>query len=420
MAGGSSARPRRDPGRPTRLTAPVTVRQINAGEPAAEIALGHARDGSPYRGLAAVITRDGRPVGFVTLPASDGRVSAERLRQAIEDLTPTTTTLPHRSVSRPAGTVVVTTCNSPTSLIRTIDSIVPGLAVDDRVLVVENRPDGSVVKAALHEAFGGDPRIGYIEERRPGLGRARNAALAVCQTEFIAFTDDDVIVDPAWSQCLFDTLWSDAATAVVTGLIVPLSLETPSQITLEEFAGFAKGFERRRFDMADRPKDPLFPFAAGQFGSGANIACRVSMLRGIGGYDDALGTGTPARGGEDLDLFTRALLAGHALIYEPAAFVWHEHPDTPRRLRRQTFAYGAALSATITKQLVVGQHRRELLRRVPAGLRYLASPDSVKNERKSASYPRHLTVLELAGMLVGPVGYLRSRAATRRANRACA
>jgi hypothetical protein len=51
-------------------------------------------------------------------------------------------------------------------------------------------------------------------------------------------------------------------------------------------------------------------------------------------------------------------------------------------------------------------------------VRYLFDPSSRKNERKSASYPRRLTVMELAGMAVGPVGYLRSARATRRAARA--
>lgn len=398
--------------------APAAVRRIDAGGELTGLDLGRARDGEPYRGLAALVERDGRPVGFVTLPAPTGHVTAERLRQAIEELEPATAVAPARPGPRPAGTVVIATCNAPGPLLRCIESVLAGLADGDRVLVVENRPAGSTVAAALEERFGADPRIAVIEEPRPGLGRARNAALAVCRTEFIAFTDDDVIADPAWSRRLFDALWEDPRAAVATGLIVPLSLETPSQVTLEEFAGFAKGYERRRFDMADPPDDPLFPYAAGLFGSGANIGCRVPMLRGMGGYDDSLGTGTPARGGEDLDLFIRALLAGHALVYEPGAFVWHEHPDTPRRLRRQAFCYGAGLSAAITKQLVRGPDRGGLLGRVPAGLRYLASPDSRKNERKGASYPRHLTVLELAGMLVGPVGYLRSVAATRRANRA--
>jgi GT2 family glycosyltransferase len=417
---GSSARKRRHENGADGIAAPVAVRQIDAGLPAADTDLGTARGGGAYRALAALVVRDGWPAAFVTVPATDGRVAAADLRAAIDAVPPRGPSAGGRPGPRAeAGTVVVATCNNPAPLIRTLESILAGLAYGDRVLVVENRPAGSTVQAALRARFGDDERIGYVEEARPGLGRARNAALAACETELIAFTDDDVVADGAWSRRLFDALWQDPAAAVVTGLIVPLSLETESQLVLEEFAGFAKGFARRRFHMDAPPAgDPLFPFAAGAFGSGANIGCRVALLRDITGYDDALGTGTPSRGGEDLDLFTRALLAGHALVYEPGAYVWHEHPDTPERLQRQAFNYGAALSAVIAKQLVLGDHRGDLLRRVPAGVRYLFDPASRKNERKSASYPRRLTVMELAGMAVGPVGYLRSARATRRAARA--
>jgi GT2 family glycosyltransferase len=419
MSRGTPARTGRGAPTPERLLAPVAVRRIDAAAAIVGMDLGRPRDGGRYRGLAALVERDGRPVGFVTVPAPGGRVGGARLREEVERLGVLTDPPAGRPGPRPPGTVIVTTCNSPGPLGRCIDSVLDGLAAGDRVLVVENRPVGSRVARALQERYPGDPRVGYVEESRPGLGRARNAALAACGTEFIAFTDDDVIADAAWSRRLFDALWDDPEAAVVTGLIVPLALETPSQVTLEEFAGFAKGFELRRFHMSDPPDDPLFPFAAGLFGSGANLACRTAMLRGIGGYDDALGTGTPARGGEDLDLFTRAILAGHALVYEPGAVVWHEHPDSPRRLRRQAFGYGAGLSAVLTKQLLFGRDRRDLLRRVPAGLRFLASSDSRKNERKGPSYPRHLTAIELGGMLVGPIGYLRSLRAARRADRAC-
>jgi GT2 family glycosyltransferase len=417
---GSSARKRRHENGADGLVAPVAVRRIDAGGPVGDMDLGPARSGGAYRALAALVVRDGWPAGFVTVPADDGRVAAADLRAALDAVPPRAPALGGRPGPRAeAGTVVVSTCNNPGPLVRALESILAGLAYGDRVLVVENRPASSTVAASLRARFGDDERIGYVEEARPGLGRARNAALAACDTELIAFTDDDVIADEAWSRRLFDALWQDPAAAVVTGLIVPLALETESQIVLEEFAGFAKGFARRRFHIDAPPAgDPLFPFAAGAFGSGANIGCRVPLLRDIAGYDDALGTGTPSRGGEDLDLFTRTLLAGHALVYEPGAYVWHEHPDTPQRLQRQAFNYGAALSAVIAKQLVVGDHRTDLLRRVPAGVRYLFDPTSRKNERKGAAYPRRLTALELAGMVVGPVGYLRSARATRRAARA--
>ena len=87
-------------------------------------------------------------------------------------------------------------------------------------------------------------------------------------------------------------------------------------------------------------------------------------------------------GGEDLDLYLRLLLRGHAIAYEPSAIVWHQHPDGAERLRSQVYRYGMGLGATFTKQLLRGPARRELIRAVPAGIRHAADPESRRKERR--------------------------------------
>jgi GT2 family glycosyltransferase len=179
---------------------------------------------------------------------------------------------------------------------------------------------------------------------------------------------------------------------------------------LEQFARFGKGFDAAIFDLAQRPaNDPLFPYASGQFGSGANMALRAEFARSIRGFDPHLGTGTPSHGGEDLDLCIRVLMAGGRIAYEPAAIVFHQHPDGAQRLRRQAFRYGVGLSAMLTKQLTVGAHRRDLLRAVPAGVRYLRNPASPKHAAKHHDFPVSLERLERLGMACGPLAYLKSR-----------
>ena len=88
--------------------------------------------------------------------------------------------------------------------------------------------------------------------------------------------------------------------------------------------------------------------------------------------------------------------------------MWHEHPDGAARLRRQVYGYGVGLGAMLGKQLLAGPQRRDLMRAVPAGVRYLRDPASRKNVGKPSGFPRHLTWLERVGMLLGPVLYLIS------------
>jgi hypothetical protein len=48
---------------------------------------------------------------------------------------------------------------------------------------------------------------------------------------------------------------------------------------------------------------------------------------------------------------------------------------------------------------------------------YFLNPASPKNEKKTSTFPRQLTLVEMGGALVGPVAYLRSRRWARTAGR---
>jgi cellulose synthase/poly-beta-1,6-N-acetylglucosamine synthase-like glycosyltransferase len=253
--------------------------------------------------------------------------------------------------------------------------------------------------------------VRWVHEPRQGLSFARNAGLAAARGEITVFTDDDVLVDPHWIHRLVAAFDAADGVACVTGAIVPAEVETQPQLWLEEFGGFHKGFERQIFNTTTHARTmPLYPYNAGLFGSGANMAFRTEILRAMGGFAVDLGAGTAAHGGEDLDVLQRTVSAGHTLVYEPAALMWHNHRRSFKALRRQMFRYGVGLSATVTKWLLEDRGTAlAILRRLPIGLVYLLNPRSKKNRGKSKSFPPLLTALELAGVLVGPVAYLRSR-----------
>jgi glycosyltransferase involved in cell wall biosynthesis len=278
--------------------------------------------------------------------------------------------------------------------------------------VVENRPAGSTVAATLTERFSDDGRVRCVAESRQGLSWSRNAGLAVATGDVVAFTDDDVEVEPSWVGAIAGAFAGEPSAGCVTGLILPAELETPAQLVVEQYASWGKGYERRVF-RPDEPTGPLFPYAAGEFGSGANTALRADFARAIGGFDPALGVGTIACGSEDLDVYVRTLLAGRAIVYEPAAMVWHRPPTGAPQVRSEVFRYGISLAAVITKFAADG-HALAILRRVPAGLRYLRDPQSRKNAGKRGAYPRGLDWIEYAGMTLGPFAYAASRRRTAR------
>ncbi len=287
-----------------------------------------------------------------------------------------------------------------------------------RVIVVDNDPRSGGARELLRDFD--DPRLELIAEPRRGVSWARNAGLAACNAEFIAFTDDDTRADPGWLRALVATLACDQRVHAVTGLVLPESLETAEAQWFESGVGFSKGYRRlvwserrdRRVDRLGPPGDErrLFPYSAGQFGSGNNMAFRVDALRALGGSDPALGAGTPSEGGEDLDLFFRTIRSGGVLIYEPRAIVRHNHRRDYESLRAQLHGYGVGLAAFLTREALCEKGALlGMVRLVPRGVWWMFSPRSGKNAGRGEAFPPALVRAERCGFAWGPARYLRAR-----------
>ena len=393
------------------LQIPAAVRRFElAGEPA-DLVL--ERAGEPYRCVLLVATLQGRPLGRVTVALEGPVLAAADARAAIErELDIARPRPPERARDLPPVSVVVATCRQDEAVGRTVASVLACDPPAHEVIVVENRPEGSTVAASLQARFAADGRVRCVAESRQGLSWARNAGIAAATGEVLAFTDDDVEVDAGWVGAIARAFADEPGAACVTGLILPAELETDAQLVVEQYASWDKGYARRVY-RHDEPTGPLFPYAAGEFGSGANTALRADFARATGGFDPALGVGTIACGSEDLDVYVRTLLAGRAIVYEPAAMLWHRSPDNAPAVRSEVFRYGVSLAAVLTK-LAVDGHAGRILRRVPAGVRFLRDPGSRKNAGKQREYPRRLDFIEYAGMAVGPLAYAASRRRTAR------
>lgn len=276
------------------------------------------------------------------------------------------------------------------------------------VVVVDNAP----TTADTHECFirlvGDDPRFRYVREPLPGLSRARNRGLREASARRVAFTDDDVQVDPRWLHGISAGFDRDPGAGCVTGLAAPAELDHASQHYFDRRYSWASHMESRVFDLdSSRDPSPLYPYSAGIFGTGANFAVDRELFEGLGGFDEALGAGSPAGGGEDLDAFVRVLLAGRSLVYEPSAIVWHVHRAEPRALRRQIFFYGCGLTAFLGKHLADRRTAGDILIRLPDGARRVSR--SWDPGQIGGKAPAVLMVAEALGMAAGPLAYARGR-----------
>ncbi|MET9392633.1 glycosyltransferase [Streptomyces sp. NPDC006624] len=374
-----------------------------------------------------LVRRHGRPVGTLLgrVPeGADPRIVLEARARA--ECADAQTGAPGEP---PYASVVVATRERAGQLARALDSLLAQDHPRCEIVVVDNAPVTSGTRELVERKYA--ERVRYVREPVPGLAAAHNAGLEAVRGEVVAFTDDDVIADPRWLTELTAPFAADPGLGCCTGLILPARLTTPAQVLLESHGGFAKGFTPRTYDPARPPVDePLFPFTAGRFGSGANMAFRTAVLRAVGGFDPATGAGTAARGGDDLYGFVRVLAEGHRLHYTPYALVWHHHRETWRDLETQAYGYGAGLTAYLTAVLV---NRPALLpaflARLPRGLAHARALTAVRtaddgtggggapgdHDARTHPWPRRLSRLQRRGMVYGPVGYLKARRALRAA-----
>ena len=330
---------------------------------------------------------------------------------------------PEGPTSRPPGpaptrddtTVVIATRARPARLAECLDSIAAGTVLPRTVIVVDNaRPDDLTEKLVANYRIEGST-VEYVQEDRPGLAHAHNAALRRVGTELVVFTDDDVWVHERWLENITDVFDVDPETVCATGMIAPRELDTLAQQWVEAQGVYSKGLRPLVFDNADHRADsPMYPYAAGTFGSGANMAFRTAHLRSIGGFDGALGTGTVAKGGDDLAVFYDVIRHGGRLTYVPSAIVLHPHHRDYAALRRQVYGYGAGLGAHLMR-CVLDEPRAlvTMLRHHRAAVARLSTILRPPPARGLPAYPRDLSRAQRSGLATGPARYLLSRYRTR-------
>ncbi|ARE33024.1 hypothetical protein A0W34_06505 [Rhodococcus sp. BH4] len=311
------------------------------------------------------------------------------------------------------------------SLARTLDALLGQSHHNLQILVVDNKPDTDRVDQVLSAMD--DERCVILRQPVKGASAARNLGLHHANGRIVAFTDDDAEPDPLWIEKILDVFVLDASheVAAVTGRVVGIGIDTAEQRWFEEVGIFDKGDTTTLWAMetpkiasiglGQRGTSPLFPYTAGELGSGNNMAFRTESIRRLGGFDEALGPGTPTLGGEDLDLFRRVVLAGATLVYAPEATVGHHHRASVAELRDQMYGYGTGMSAVLVK-IISGGDRTALglLKVVPRGVRMLLVPDTARFGDRSTTMPGDLKRVELAGYLAGPYLYASSKLRLRR------
>lgn len=321
----------------------------------------------------------------------------------------------------PFLSVVVCTRDRPEQVKKCLSRLALQQYPHYEVVVVDNAPASDALRPVVEGQSGQGVEFRYCVEPRPGLSWARNTGIKEAKSDIIAFLDDDDEPDAHWLAAIADGFARGEQVGWVSGIVLPASLDNAVEALFEEVGGHSKGrgFVRETFTRSG-PQSPLFPLPP--FGVGANMAFRREALDRIGGFDVALGAGTPTSGGEDTLAMTLVLLAGYQAGYEPAMLMWHHHRTDMASLNRQLHGYSVGLTAFYAALL---RHRPSalfgLIALLPAAGGYLRGGHGEPAQASAAEPPALAAELDrraLQGMLEGPAAYLRSRRVQRRVARA--
>jgi GT2 family glycosyltransferase len=287
------------------------------------------------------------------------------------------------------------------------------------VVVVDNAPKSDALRTVIEGLAGGRAPFRYCVEPRPGLSWARNAGIAAAKSDIIAFLDDDDEPDADWLTWIAGGFARSSRVGCVSGIVLPARLDNAVENLFEQVGGHSKGrgFAAETFTKSG-PQSPLWPLPP--FGVGANMAFRREALMRIGGFDVAMGAGTPTGGGEDTLAITMVMLAGYEMVYEPVALMWHHHRQDMASLNKQLHGYSIGLTAFYAALL----RRRPgalfgLIKLLPLAVAYLRGGSAEEASGEPAEEPQELAAeldrRALQGMLKGPLLYAKSRRAQRRA-----
>jgi glycosyltransferase involved in cell wall biosynthesis len=236
--------------------------------------------------------------------------------------------------------IVVCTRNRSVQLRKCLQSLLKQICAPAQIIVVDNAPLDEETKKVT-ESF---EQVIYHKEPRLGLDIARNTGAKIANHAIVAYTDDDVLVDPLWSYRVWQSFLNTEVGAL-TGLVIAASLETESQLIFEEHWGFNKGYRDIYFGH-----EFLRQGAPGVWviGAGANMAFRKTLLESVGYFDERLDVGAAGCSG-DSEIWYRILAAGFTIQYNPRAVVYHEHRREMTALHKQLFNYmrGFAAAALI-------------------------------------------------------------------------
>lgn len=216
--------------------------------------------------------------------------------------------------------VVVPTYNRPRALAECLTAL-RGQTFSEpwEVIVVD---DGSPIPAHVDGFADGDGAwCRVIRQANAGPGAGRNHGVREARGQFVAFTDDDCLPEPAWLETLV------RATCEQRGALVGGT--TVNGLVDQTFAATSQLILDLVYEHYNADPDDAYFFTSN------NFLCPRDGFLAIGGFDERFRNAS-----EDREFCDRWRIAGRPLVWSVGARVEHRHTQGLWEFLRLHYRYG--------------------------------------------------------------------------------
>jgi glycosyltransferase involved in cell wall biosynthesis len=211
--------------------------------------------------------------------------------------------------------LVIPVRNEEWSLPALISSIQAQTFPPAEVVIVDGGSDDGTVELG-RRLTEGDERFRFVEAGDATPGRGRNVGTQAARSEWVAYTDAGMHVEPTWLERLVREVGHDPSAEVVYG-----NYEPRGDTFFERVAALAYVAPKRELP-GGRMRPPSI----------ASSLMRRDVWRRVGGFPDL-------RAAEDLIFMERIAQRGVATRYAPEATVWWQLQPTLARTFRKFVLY---------------------------------------------------------------------------------
>ena len=235
--------------------------------------------------------------------------------------------------SKPVALSAVIPTLGRATVVQTVESLLATTRTSDLEIIVAGKIPDAAVLAKLESLMASHPQVRHlpVQFESGDSSEKKNAGFRSSCAEFVAFLDDDVIVEKDWPEKILAP-FADPNVGMVSGpALIPDDISLIGRLAGVALASKAAGYVSERY-LKGHPEPRSIRWSRI---IGCNMVYRRKVMESLGGFDPKFWPG------EEMIAAFRAGREGHVLLFQPEACVYHYPRQSLLRFWKQMHGYGA-------------------------------------------------------------------------------